>query len=65
MNPATTITGIPVELLFLAIAGLVGLLYADLKRGQRSQAKMGRKRDIVLARICERLGIPFNGNDDD
>lgn len=65
MNPSTAFTGIPIELLFIALAGLVSVIYWDLKRGQLSQQKKGNRRDILLARICEKLGIPWDGSNGD
>lgn len=52
-----TLTSIPVEYLFLFIATLIGIIYADLKRGVREITKSGAKRDVLLARICEKLNI--------
>lgn len=52
-----TLTSIPVEYLFLTIAALIGIIYADLKRGVKEITKSGAKRDVLLARICEKLNI--------
>lgn len=56
-------TGIPVEYLFLAIAGLIGIIYADLRSQVKSSAKAGARRDVYLIRICEKLKIHFDPDD--
>jgi hypothetical protein len=60
MNGATTVTGIPIEYLFLIIGALVSLLYMDLRRGFSTLNKNGEKRDRLLVRICTKLGISWN-----
>lgn len=60
----TQITGIPLEYLFVVIGALVSVLYWDLRRALRQLMSKGIRRDVLLARICEKLGIPWNGNGD-
>lgn len=62
MNELTTVTGIPIDVLFGLIAALVSAIYLDLRRGQNALQKSGSRRDILLARICERLGISWDGD---
>jgi hypothetical protein len=52
---------IPPEYLFGGLGFLVSIVYWDLKRGQIEQQKAGTRRDIILGRICERLGIRWGG----
>lgn len=66
MHGADTMTGIPIEWLFAAIAGLLGMVYADLKKELRSQTRRGINRDkkterirITLGLMCESLKLPY------
>jgi hypothetical protein len=59
MNAVTSVTSIPVEWLFGSIAALISIIYVDLKNAVRSNDNAGKKRDLYLVRICEKLGIDF------
>jgi len=56
----TTVTTIPVEYLFGSIATLIGIIYFDLKRAVHKNSEGGFRRDILLAKICEKLKIRFD-----
>lgn len=58
MTP-NSLTGIPVEYLFGAIAALVSIIYADLKRSVSKNTEAGNKRDLILVKICEKLNITY------
>lgn len=66
-------TGVPVELLFAAVATLMGIVYADTKRElrrlrssldrvEKSALRRERMLDrlrIVLSLVCRKLNVPF------
>lgn len=68
-----SLTGIPIELLFGAIAGLLAIIYGDLKRESRALRKASDRRDkasikndyrmqhltAAFGMVCEKLKIPF------
>jgi hypothetical protein len=65
-----TSTGIPVEYMFGAIATLIGIIYGGIVhelRGLRRDTHKIRdgahKRDLLLVKICSRLGIDFEDSD--
>jgi hypothetical protein len=72
VQPATQITGIPIEWLLTVIGGLVCAIYASLLYEVRKVRNSGEKRDkrvtVLQANIhaiCAKLGIDvFSGDND-
>lgn len=69
---STSLTGIPLEYLFGAIATLLGLIYSDLKREIRSlhshaKTRSGHIRHVESAvrKICSHLNIDYRDRETD
>jgi len=58
-----SVTGIPIEYLFVVIGALVSVLYWDLRRTLRILYRRGEKRDTLLIKICAKLGIEWQNNE--
>ena len=65
-----SLTGIPIEFLFAAIGGMLGLIYADMKRELRTLRKESNARGTSIALIrqsvnslCNHLKLPFHIED--
>lgn len=63
-------TGIPIEYMFGCIAALIGVVYAainyeirTLRKTTGDISKGAHRRDLVLVRICEKLGIEFRDDE--
>lgn len=66
-----SVTGIPIEYLFLIIGGLLSAIYFDVKKDLKSLKRNADTRAITITRmslalrfVCRKLKIPFDANDD-
>jgi len=65
-----SVTGIPVDLMFLALGSLVTLIYLDMRRTMRQLAKESVQRGRSMIRmstylelVCQKLGIRYTHTD--
>jgi hypothetical protein len=54
---ANQVTGIPIEYMFGAIVGLVGVVYSGIAYELRRLRDGAYRRDLLLVKICEKLSI--------
>lgn len=67
-----SVTGIPIEWLFLVIGSLGGIVYLDLKHEVRSLHREGRVRSKSIRRlqttmrdVCNKLHVNYEESDDE
>lgn len=70
MPPPTSVTGIPIEILFSVIGVLVALIYGDIKYELRRLRKESHERSnaiiqlrMAVSFISQKLGITFDTHD--
>jgi hypothetical protein len=60
-DPAlSSLTGIPIEILFGVIGALGGAVWYDLRRSVRKLTHESEKRGRLLVQICDKLGINWH-----
>jgi len=67
-----TLTGIPIEWLFGALAGLLGIVYASITYQLRQVIRQSARNHVRLVRVTTylgfmsaKLGVPFRDGEDD
>lgn len=54
-----TSTGIPIEWLFGALGAMMAAIYGGIVSEIRTLKNAGKRRDLLLVSICDKLKIPF------